>query len=96
MYEACLAAVSFGGTFLGIVTLVMTEGNRRAGHDGRRTAAILTVCFSVGQVIGPPLAGRMADLRGGFALPLLLAALSVTIGGILVALDTAGFKRINT
>jgi predicted MFS family arabinose efflux permease len=90
---ACLAAVFFGGTFLGIVTLVMTEGNRRAGHDGRRTAAILTVCFSIGQVIGPPLAGRMADLRGGFALPLLLAALAVTIGGILVALDTEGFKR---
>jgi predicted MFS family arabinose efflux permease len=91
--EACLAAVSFGGTFLGIVTLVMTEGNRRAGHDGRRTAAILTVCFGGGQVFGPPLAGRMADLQGGFAMPLLLAALAVAIGGILVALDTAGFKR---
>ena len=91
--EACLAAVSFGGTFLGIVTLVMTEGNRRAGHDGRRTAAILTVCFGGGQVFGPPLAGRMADLQGGFAMPLLLAALAVAIGGVLVALDTAGFKR---
>jgi predicted MFS family arabinose efflux permease len=91
--EACLAAVSFGGTFLGIVTLVMTEGNRRAGHDGRRTAAVLTVCFSAGQVIGPPLAGRMADLQGGFALPLLLAALAVGTGGMLVALDTAGFSR---
>lgn len=93
--EAGLAAVSFGGTFLGIVTLVMTEGNRRAGHDGRRTAAVLTVCFSIGQVIGPPLAGRMADLRGGFALPLLLAALAVISGGVLVTLDTAGFRRSN-
>ena len=94
MLGACLAAVSFGGTFLGIVTLAMTEGNRRAGHDGRRTAAILTVCFSAGQVIGPPLAGRMADLQGGFARPLLLAALAVGVGGVLVAFDTAGFKRI--
>jgi predicted MFS family arabinose efflux permease len=94
--ESCLAAVSFGGTFLGIVTLVMTEGNRRAGHDGRRTAAVLTVCFSVGQVIGPPLAGRMADLQGGFAMPLLLAALAVASGGILVALDTRGFRRHTT
>lgn len=91
--EACLAAVSFGGTFLGIVTLVMTEGNRRAGHDGRRTAAILTACFSAGQVIGPPLAGRMADLQGGFTLPLLLASLAVASGGILVALDRNGFMR---
>ena len=93
---SCLAAVSFGGTFLGIVTLVMTEGNRRAGHDGRRTAAVLTVCFSLGQVIGPPLAGRMADLRGGFGLPLLLAALAVTIGGLLIAIDRTGFRRHST
>jgi uncharacterized integral membrane protein len=35
----------------------------------------------------------MADLQGGFAMPLLLAALAVAIGGVLVALDTAGFKR---
>lgn len=92
---ACLAAVSFGGTFLGIVTLTMTEGNRRAGHDGRRTAAVLTVCFSLGQVIGPPLAGRMADLHGGFALPLILAALVVITGGLLVAADADGFVRKN-
>jgi predicted MFS family arabinose efflux permease len=85
-FVAGLAAVSFGGTFLGIVTLVMSEGNRRAGSDGRRVAAILTACFSMGQVIGPTLAGLVAD-RGGFAIPLLLAALSVCLGGIIIATD---------
>jgi predicted MFS family arabinose efflux permease len=85
-FAAGLAAVSFGGTFLGIVTLVMSEGNRRAGSDGRRVAAILTACFSMGQVIGPTLAGLVAD-RGGFAIPLLLAALSVCLGGIIIATD---------
>ena len=83
---AGLAAVSFGGTFLGIVTLVMSEGNRRAGSDGRRVAAILTACFSMGQVIGPALAGLVAD-RGGFAIPLLLAALSVCLGGVIITTD---------
>jgi predicted MFS family arabinose efflux permease len=85
-FAAGLAAVSFGGTFLGIVTLVMSEGNRRAGSDGRRVAAILTACFSMGQVIGPTLAGLVAD-RGGFAIPLLLAALSVCLGGVIIATD---------
>jgi len=84
---AGLAAVSFGGTFLGIVGLVMAEGNRRTGKDGRRAAAILTAFFGAGQVIGPPLAGRLADSHGGFALPLLLAALAVAVGGILIAVD---------
>jgi len=92
--EACLAAVFFGGTFLGIVALVMAEGNRRAGSEGRRAAAILTACFGAGQVIGPPLAGMMADSQGSFATPLLLAALSVTVGGVLVARD-GRFKHTN-
>lgn len=83
---AALSAVSFGGTFLGIVTLVMSEGNRRAGSSGRRVAAILTACFSAGQVVGPTLAGLVAD-RGGFAIPLLLAALTVLLGGAIIATD---------
>jgi hypothetical protein len=89
---ACLSAVFFGGTMLGIVTLVMAEGVRRAGTEGRRAAAVLTACFGLGQVIGPPLAGRIADSRGGFAVPLLLATLSVAIGAALVAADR-GFPR---
>ena len=91
---AALAAVSFGGTFLGIVTLVMSEGNRRAGSDGRRVAAILTACFSTGQVVGPTLAGLVAD-RGGFAIPLLMAALSVLLGGVVIATDRR-FERKST
>lgn len=85
--SAGLAAVIFGGTFLGIVALAMSEGGRRSGTEGRRAAAILTACFGAGQVIGPPLAGLLADQRGGFALPLLLAGIVVAFGGVLVATD---------
>ncbi len=88
---AALAAISFGGTFLGIVTLVMSEGYRRAGNNGRVAAAILTACFSAGQVVGPTLAGLVAD-RGGFAIPLMLAAATVFLGGIIIATDK-GFGR---
>lgn len=85
--EVLFVAVSFGGTFLAIVALVMTEGQRRATGDPRRAAAILTACFSLGQVLGPPLAGVMADRYHGFTLPLLLAATAVAAGGLLIALD---------
>jgi predicted MFS family arabinose efflux permease len=40
----------------------------------------------MGQVIGPALAGLVAD-RGGFAIPLLLAALSVCLGGVIITTD---------
>jgi predicted MFS family arabinose efflux permease len=84
--RAGLAAVIFGGTFLGIVALAMAEGGRRAGSEGRRAAAVLTACFGAGQVVGPPLAGLLADQRG-FSLPLLLAGAVVALGGMLVATD---------
>lgn len=85
--EVLFAAVSFGGTFLGIVALTLAEGNLRMGKEGRRAAAFLTASFSVGQMLGPVIAGMLADRQDGFALPLLLAAGSVTLGGMFIAID---------
>lgn len=85
--EVMFAALSFGGTFLGIVALTLSEGNMRIGNDGGRAAAILTVSFSIGQMIGPIIAGKLADYQNSFALPLSLAALCVILGGILTAID---------
>jgi len=81
------AAISFGGTFLGIVALTLAEGNRRSPADGRRATAILTVCFSLGQILGPVLAGTLADRSDGFALPLGLATACVLVGAFLVLID---------
>jgi predicted MFS family arabinose efflux permease len=92
VFLVCLSAVFFGGTMLGVVTLAMAEGSRRAGRDARRAAAILTACFGAGQVLGPPVAGRLADARGDFTLPLLLAAVAIAAGAALVAIDR-GFVR---
>ena len=85
--SAGLAAVIFGGTFLGIVALAMAEGSRRAGPEGRRATAILAVCFGAGQVVGPFLAGLLADLYGDFTLSLLLAGSGLVFGALLVATD---------
>lgn len=87
IFRAGLAAVIFGGTFLGIVALVMAEGMRRSSAEGHRAAAVLTACFGAGQVIGPPVAGLLADRQGGFTLPLLLAASVVAVGCLLVITD---------
>lgn len=81
------AAVTFGGTFLGIVALTLAEGSRRLGEHGRRAAAMLTASFGIGQMLGPIAAGWLADLQAGFALPLLLAAACVVVGGVLIAID---------
>jgi MFS family permease len=85
--EVVFAATSFGGTFLGIVAMTLAEGNLRMRGSGGRAAAFLTASFSVGQMLGPVLAGILADLQQGFALSLILAAACVVLGGIFVALD---------
>jgi len=91
--EVLFAAITFGGTFLGIVALTLAEGNQRMGREGQ-AAAFLTASFSVGQMLGPILAGSLADRQDGFALPLLLAAVSVALGGVLIALDRH-FRMVN-
>ena len=81
------AAVSFGGTFLGVVALTLTEGNLRLPGDGRRAAAFLTASFGVGQTLGPVFAGVLADIQEGFAVPLMLASGCVVLAGLCVVLD---------
>lgn len=85
--EVMFAAITFGGTFMGIVALTLAEGNVRMAHDGKRAAAILTASFSVGQILGPILAGFLADMKDGFTLPLLIASICVMIGWLFTALD---------
>lgn len=87
MLAVTLSAVSFGGTFLGIVTLTLSEGQRRFPRDTHRIAAFLTASFGVGQMLGPVLGGWIADLQAGFDLPLLLASGCVFLGGLCIALD---------
>jgi MFS family permease len=67
--------------------MTLAEGNQRMRGEGGRAAAFLTASFGVGQVLGPVLAGILADLQQGFALPLMLAAACVILGGIFIALD---------
>ncbi|MBW2478278.1 MAG: YbfB/YjiJ family MFS transporter [Deltaproteobacteria bacterium] len=85
--EVMYAAITFGGTFLGIVALTLAEGNARIPYDGKRAAAVLTASFGIGQVLGPIAAGFLADMQDGFALPLLLASSCVMIGWLFTALD---------
>jgi MFS family permease len=82
------AAVSFGGTFLGIVALILSEGKARMGAHGGLAAAFLTAMFSLGQMIGPVIAGWLADLQHDFTLALLLAAGTVGCGALLLMADS--------
>lgn len=74
---ALLAGVVFGGTFLGIVSLGMGTGARMGVP---RSAAILTIAFGIGQILGPLAAAPL--LGGGYAPALVLGAVIVTVAAV--------------
>lgn len=82
-----LSAAAFGATFMGVTALSMSEGTRRAGDRQRRVASILTAVYALGQIIGPLVAGWLAQNSGDFRLSLALASGCIALGGLLTWLD---------
>ena len=59
-----LAAASLGGTFVGITALGLTAAHKLAAGNPRRSLALMTAAFGLGQVVGPLAAGYGFDLTG--------------------------------
>lgn len=82
---AVVAALLFGGSFMGITALTIAEVRRRVPpHLAARTVGIVTALFAFGQVLGPLLAAAVVGTTGSFDLALLVAAGIVVVGAILV------------
>jgi len=79
--------LAVGGSFMVITMASMTEAHRMAppGDVGRHVA-MLTAAFATGQMIGPPAAGWLHELTGGFQVSLLATGvlLVLTAGLLLV------------
>lgn len=81
-----LGAAFLGGTFGGITALGLSAGRALSGSVAK-IVSLMTVAFSLGQLFGPALAGRMADLSGGFFWPSVLASVLVLLAAGLVPRD---------
>ncbi len=88
LWVALLAAVFFGGTFMGITAVIVAYGGRIAAQPARMIG-LLTAAFGLGQMIGPVIAGWLAERQGGFDGSLALAAGAVVLGALLIALGRA-------
>jgi predicted MFS family arabinose efflux permease len=79
-----LAAALLGGTFMGLTALGLIRARRLSQGDPRRTLAVMTAAFGLGQIVGPAFAGVVYDATGSFLLPSLTAVSALMIGALLV------------
>lgn len=81
---AILCSVLVGFTFMGIVTLVIAQARIINPGNATIVIALVTTCYSVGQVIGPSFAGFMAQKSGSFSIPLLMGGGLLGLGILLL------------
>jgi hypothetical protein len=84
-----VAAALLGGTFMGLTALGLIQGRRLGAGDPRRTLAIMTAAFGLGQIVGPAFAGVAYEATGSFVAPSLTAAAALLVAAGLTAGQTA-------
>lgn len=81
-----ISAALYGGTFMGIVGLVLTMVGRLYPSKPSKLMGLLTISFGLAQIIGPVVTGVMAETSGSFDGPLLLATGIMLLGMAFIAL----------
>ncbi len=79
-----VAAALLGGTFMGITALGLIRARDLSRGDPRRSLALMTAAFGLGQMIGPGFAGLTHRLGDSFLAPSLVAAAALIIAAGLV------------
>jgi predicted MFS family arabinose efflux permease len=77
---AILSAILFGATFIGIVSLVLTMVGVRYPAHPSRIMARLTLGYGIAQILGPVLAGEVAEISGTFDGSLMVVAALMVLG----------------
>jgi MFS family permease len=76
-----VAAICFGGTFMGLTALGTLIARAMPGGDPRRKIAAATAAFGLGQIIGPMVAGIAYDRWHSFVLPSFAAVAALCVAG---------------
>lgn len=83
-----LSALLFGGSFLAVITAVTALARRALPpHAWAGTIAALTITFSLGQCVGPLLAGALADTDAGVRAGLALSAVILLVAALAAVLQ---------
>ncbi len=91
-----VGAILFGGTFAGVVSLMLVFIGHKFPHNPAKAMAKLTISYSVAQITAPAIAGYIASLTGSYSGALWLAASSMAVGIVcLWQIHRAGHGVVN-
>jgi MFS family permease len=79
----CLSALLLGGTVVGITVQGFMAGRMLSAGHPHRTFARMTASFSIGQMVGPLLAGYLSERFGDFRVASLIAAGALVVAAAL-------------
>ena len=90
---ALAGAMLFGGTFIGMVSLVLTMAGRYYPTRPAKMMGKMTLAYGTAQIIAPAVTGWLATITGTYASGLWLAAAAMVIGSVLLLLLKRVEKR---
>jgi MFS family permease len=93
LYTTVAAAVLFGFTFMGIVSLTLSTVGKRYGRKATQVMAQLTLGYCIAQIISPIMSGIIAEATGNFRLPLYIVS-GIMVTGMLLLLALRGEERV--
>ncbi len=86
-----LGVALLGGTFMGITALGFIYARDLTAGDPRRSLALMTAAFGLGQMVGPTFAGVTYGFGDSFLLPSLVAAAALLVAaGLVMTLRSRG------
>ncbi len=78
-----LSGLMFGLTFISATSLCLQQSVQVSGASSASTVAVMTAVYSVGQMIGPIIAAKLAETTGSFGISFILSSVVLAIAGTL-------------
>lgn len=88
-----IAAILFGFTFMGMVSLTLSTVGHAYGHKATQVMARLTLGYCVAQILSPILGGIIAEATGNFRLPLFIVS-GIMVAGLLCLISASRAHQI--
>ena len=79
-----IGSILFGGTFIGIVSLVLTMAGHYYPTRPAKMMGKMTISYGIAQILAPFITGMLANNSGGYSEGLYLAAGMMVISTILM------------